>query len=357
MNKVEEVLEKFGLSLQIFKTALAAAVSWFIASNLLKTDFPYFATLAAILTDQVTVADSLEKATQRIIGIVFGVMISMFIGHWLSMGALSIFLVILTGMVIANSFHMNPQIISQVAVSSFLVLAFGNTHGYVGGRIYETVMGSAIAVIINAMIIPRNAIPYIEKDIISLSELSSATLKNLVKLIEDNKKYQMEMFLEVRALVDKMEKTFQASRLAEQSLKYTPFLKKTKARLNDLSKAIIRFEHITVQIRGIRRGLDDLYSDNEFIKEYTDIENLQDTITATAECINQFGKIIVNPSEENMESFNQKIRNAGSAQTNCLSEIHNIKSLMVLRDIGGILTDLNRIIKETQLEFITLSKN
>lgn len=145
MNRILRILSKLGLTLQIIKTAFAAALSWFIASSLLHSPYPYFAAVAAIITVQVTVADSVNKASQRIIGIIGGVLISMLLGHWFEIGAISIFFIILIGMGIAKAFRMNPQIISQVAISSLLVLAFGQTKaGYAYERIIETILGSGI---------------------------------------------------------------------------------------------------------------------------------------------------------------------------------------------------------------------
>ena len=153
------LLNKLGLTLQIVKTAFAAAASWLVATSLLHSEYPYFAAVAAIITVQVTVADSVDKATQRIIGIIGGVLLSMLLGHWFQIGAISIFFIILIGMGIAKALRMNQQIISQVAISSLLVLAFGQTkEGYGYERIIETILGSAIAVLINALIVPR--MPY-----------------------------------------------------------------------------------------------------------------------------------------------------------------------------------------------------
>ncbi|PIQ19678.1 MAG: FUSC family protein, partial [Cytophagales bacterium CG18_big_fil_WC_8_21_14_2_50_42_9] len=187
MNRIIAILDQIGLTLQIVKTAFAAALSWVVATSLLHSEYPYFAAVAAILTVQVTVADSVDKATQRIIGIMGGVLLSMLLGHWFRISAVSIFFIILIGMALAKALRMNPQIISQVAISSLLVLAFGQAReGYGYERIIETILGSAIAVVINALIVPRNAIPDVEKSILSYSSLAATTLKSLTALLDDN---------------------------------------------------------------------------------------------------------------------------------------------------------------------------
>ncbi|GAB3531285.1 hypothetical protein GCM10027443_13240 [Pontibacter brevis] len=346
MNKVFDILARYGLTLQIVKTALAAALSWFVATNLLQADYPFFAALAAILTVQVTVADSIDKATQRFIGIVGGVILSMLMGHWFKVGAVSIFFVILLGMGISKALRMNPQIISQVAISSFLVLAFGQTEeGYAFARIIETILGSAIAVLINALIVPQNAIPDVERSIIAFSRLSANTLTSLTILLDNNRKTGRS---EVDALIKEGNKCHETLRLAEQSLRYNLFLAHERTRLSRLAVSISKLEHIVVQIRGIRRGLADLKQNDVFRQEYTNMQQLKSAMDATAACIAVFGETIIASSDQNLFLLRDSIAKARAEQALCLQDFRRISSLETLRDVGSILTDLNRIVAETE---------
>jgi len=355
LNKFFAFLARLGLTLQIFKTALAAAISWFVATNLLNAEHPFFASLAAILTVQVTVADSVEKATQRIIGIIGGVMLSMLIGHWFAIGASSIFFVILIGMGISKALRMNPQIISQVAVSSFLVLAFGQSEeGYAFDRIIETIIGSGIAVLINAVIVPQNAIPDVEKGILSLSKRSALTLRSLHVILENTGSRRKTGRSEVDALIQETDKCHQTLKLAELSLKYNLFLTPKRTRLSRLAVSISKLEHITVQIRGIRRGLADLQLDETFQQEYKNFPQLKKAMDATAHCIEVFGETMIDVSEDNLYRLSQAIEVARAEQALSLREMRHIHSLETLRDVGSILTDLSRIVAETERQ--TLSR-
>ncbi|WP_186445614.1 FUSC family protein [Paenibacillus cremeus] len=334
-----------GLSLQILKTALASAIAWWLAVQFLHDEYPYFAPLAAILTVQVTVADSLERALQRIIGIVFGVAISLIIGHWINIGALSIFLVILIGMVISNSFGLNYQITSQVAVSSLLVLAFGHNQGYAFGRIIETIVGCAVAVGINALMVPPNAIPKAESALQNLSKLSAETLKKITVMFETaNDQIHNDI---IEQLINETEKSLQALRLAKLSQKYSPFLAKFGSRLEMLTIGMEQLEKITVQIRGIRRSLNDLHAFGDFRRKEIKI---CEAMERTSECISQFGDCLVQFSAENNEILRNKIQQAQLFQLSCLNELALINSPIVLREIGAVLTDLNRILQEVSLE-------
>lgn len=347
MPNTVDLFARIGLTLQIVKTALAAAVSWLVATTVLGAEFPYFATLAAILTVQVTVADSVEKATQRIIGIIGGVAVSLLIGHWLSVSSFSIFLVIIIGMGISKALRMNPQIVSQVAVSSFLVLAFGlQEEDYALERVLETLMGSVVAVLINALIVPQNAIPGVEKSMLALGKQGTETLLFLSKQLRQTDKGQLVGRQETDALIAAAEETIKALQLAEQSLKYNPFLAHKRTRLSRLAVGVKRLEHITTQIRGIRRGIADLNSAHIFETDLQDTQALQQAMEATANCILLFSRTMVEQQGVHRPTLLASIKEAKRLQNQCLETMRSIDSNRTLRDIGSILTDLSRILAE-----------
>lgn len=348
MRRIIAFLNRIGLTLQIFKTSLAAALSWFVATSLLHSEYPYFAAVAAIITVQVTVADSVDKASQRIIGIIGGVLLSMLFGLWFKVGAISIFFVILVAMGVAKGLRMNQQIISQVAISSLLVLAFGQTkEGYAYERIIETVIGSGLAVVINALIIPQNAVPDVERSIVAFSKLGAATLTNFTALLDNPGTVKKTGRSEVDLLIKESEKCQDALELAEQSLKYNPLLTNQRERLNQLTGYIIQLQRITIQIRGIRRGLIDIQDDRDYQQEQTYIQQLKQAIETTASCIAAYGQLAVNASVKNQNTLQLAIQAAQVEQAHCLNHLSNITSLATIRDLGSILTDLDRIVVET----------
>ena len=357
MNRFIAILDRVGLTLQIIKTAFAAAASWLVATNLLHAEYPFFAAVAAIITVQVTVADSVDKATQRIIGIIGGVLLSMLLGHWFRVGALSIFFIIVIGMGIAKALRMNPQIISQVAISSLLVLAFGQTsEGYAYERIIETILGSAMAVLINALIIPRNAVPEVERSMITFSDLAAATLISLTALLEEPGTSRKTGRSEVDALIKEAQECRKALDLAAQSLKYNPLLTPKRARLKELKAGIRQLEMITIQIRGIRRSLADLHANGDFKLDQAFCEQLKLAMAATARGIAAYGHTVMDATGENLSQLQAAIEQARAAQDHCLNNLYRITSLATLRDMGSILTDMNRIVSETQGQNTAMGK-
>ncbi|WP_114782417.1 FUSC family protein [Botryobacter ruber] len=348
MKRIIQFVEKSGLNLQILKTAFAAALSWFVASSLLHSEYPYFAAVAAIITVQVTVADSVDKATQRIVGIIGGVLLSMLLGHWFKVTAVSIFVIILIGMAIAKLLRMNQQIISQVAISSLLVLAFGQTReGYAYERIIETILGSAIAVLINALIVPQNAVPEVERSMLRYCQLAGTTLSSLTALLNNIGSNGKTGRSEVDALIREASAARKALELAEQSLKYNPLLTHQRTRLGQLTESMHQLESITIQIRGIRRSLADLQQAEQAAIDATFALQLQQAMKSTAGCIAAYGQATVSGAAADHQVLYDAMQQAQQDQEICLHNLHNIRSLATLRDIGSILTDLGRIVSET----------
>ncbi|WP_062240046.1 FUSC family protein [Fictibacillus sp. FJAT-27399] len=345
MRKGLEVFLRLGLTLQVLKTAIAAALGWMVSSHLSQNDYPFFAPLAAVLTMQVTIAGSMEKAIYRVCGVIGGVIISMLIGHWLKLNAGSILLVVLVGMAVTTAFRMPAQVVSQVSVSSILVLAFGQ--GYALSRIVETIIGSAIAVLTNALLVPPNTIPAAEELLLKLSNKASITLKDLVLLWDRTLSHRREIQQEVKELTEQNEKGIEAVVLASQNLRFTPFFTKRRIRLEHLETGMKHLNHITLQIRGIARGIRDLSTNLDDHAASEEITQLNLAIEHTSDCIAHYGMTVIDPSAENLLKLISSVKEAQEIQSHCLFILKRYESLTILRDVGAILTDLNRILKET----------
>jgi uncharacterized membrane protein YgaE (UPF0421/DUF939 family) len=337
-------LVKVGLTLQIFKTALAAGISWKIALLLQDSTYPIFAPLTAILTTQFTIADSMEKGLYRILGVIIGVSVGGFIGYYFSINTISIILVILLGMAISTAFRLNPQIISQVGVSALLVLDYGHNDGYVIARIGETIIGSFVAVIINIFSRPPESISAIQHLIMQSSKNLAEVLQGLVATSPKDQNLDKGL-ANARKLVQQAEKDYENLKMAIQNFRYTPFKRQERQTMNELSLVMNRVEHMTLQVRGIARSLLDLNIITEAPFQFPQV------LQSTAACIEIFGESIANPSTELTAYLKQAIKETRGIQCRYFLEIQKVASLSSVPEIGGIFSDLGRILDEIENDF------
>lgn len=154
--RAAHLLESLGLSTLIVKTALAASLSWALASWLVG-ERPYFAPLAAILSIQATVAASLSRGVQRSLGVVLGILLATAAAHWVGANPFSVGALVLVGTALASRMHLGPYATPQVAVTALLVLTLGgHTPAYAVARAADTVIGAGLAVLLNATLAPAD---------------------------------------------------------------------------------------------------------------------------------------------------------------------------------------------------------
>ncbi|MCM3004491.1 FUSC family protein [Priestia koreensis] len=175
-------LSKMGITLQVFKTALAAGIAWWVSKLVFPDLFPFLAPLAAVLITNTTIQNSIQKALFRMAGVIGGVTISVAIAHILPISGFTVFISILVGMAVSTALNIHKEIVSQIGVTATMVLAFMSSSGYGYGRIVETAIGAFIGVAINLLIVPSSSFSaYIKGLQTELSEAKQlASPKNIL---------------------------------------------------------------------------------------------------------------------------------------------------------------------------------
>lgn len=234
----------------IWKAGIAAAIAWEVA-KWTGSLYPFFAPLAAILCVQVTVEDSVMKGYQRVAGIIIGVIIAYFFVKYAGVHSWSIGLMIIMGLGIATLLKMPASAVSQAGVSALLVLTVGtgaDDFSYGIHRILETIIGAAIAVIINMLILPPD---FTEQAITSVSKAA----KELCVRFEEVSKWLANddmaengnaLLLSTRSLLQVVREVQTDINLARKAIKYSPLLKKRCTRLALLKEQMQSLEEAYV---------------------------------------------------------------------------------------------------------------
>ena len=140
--------------LRTTKTTLAAVLSFVVAERLGTSTQPVLASLTALLVVQLTMYQTLAQGMQRVVSVAAGVLVAVgvasFVGlTWWSLGA-----VVAASLLIGRVLRLGPQLL-EVPISAMLVLALGRAAEDAAlGRVYETLIGAAIAVLVNLVIAP-----------------------------------------------------------------------------------------------------------------------------------------------------------------------------------------------------------
>jgi hypothetical protein len=141
--------------LRTAKTTLAAVLAYVLADLLDTSPQPVIASLTALLVVQLTVYETVAQGLRRIFSVLVGVLLAVGIAGvvgltWWSLGA-----VVAVSLVVGMLMRLGPQL-PEVPISAMLVLAVGGAgaEGVALGRVYETLIGAAVGVVVNFAIAP-----------------------------------------------------------------------------------------------------------------------------------------------------------------------------------------------------------
>jgi uncharacterized membrane protein YccC len=141
--------------LRTAKAALAAVLAYVAADLLNTSDAPILAPLTALLVVQLTVYETVAQGIQRILSVLAGVLIAVAIAAFVGLSWWSLGAVVAVSLVLGQFLRLGPHTI-EVAISAMLVLAVGGAgaEGAAVGRVYETLLGAVVGVVVNFAIAP-----------------------------------------------------------------------------------------------------------------------------------------------------------------------------------------------------------
>lgn len=138
-------------SIPIAQTAVAAGVSWWLATDLLHHVSPLFAPISAIIALGLNAGYRTHRAVEMVLGVSLGVVVGDALIDAIGTGALQMGLAVLLAMSAAVLLGGGALVASQAAISSVLVAALlPSSHGLPPTRLIDTLLGGAVGLAVLA---------------------------------------------------------------------------------------------------------------------------------------------------------------------------------------------------------------
>jgi uncharacterized membrane protein YgaE (UPF0421/DUF939 family) len=138
--------------------AVAAALAWLVAAQLLHHPRPFFAPVAAIIVLDVSEARRLLRAVQLVLGVALGIAIGDALIYEIGTGAWQVGLVVFLATMLAVFLTGNPTFVAQASASAVLIATLNPPRG--GGiyltRFVDALIGGGIAVVVTALLLPAD---------------------------------------------------------------------------------------------------------------------------------------------------------------------------------------------------------
>lgn len=251
--------------MQTLKTSIAVAVAWIVSQWLLPGELPIFAAMAAIFVVQPSVNQSLGRALERSLGVVGGVLVALAIGVWFGQSSWIVLLTIVLCLLLAWVLKLSPGSANQLPISAMLVLTLGTaTPTYARDRIIETILGAAIALIVNALIVPPVLLGPAHDAVTRLTLEVAATFDRLATaLLRPQKNAELEsLMIQARLLRPMQTKAEQAIGQAEESLTLNPRQSQVRQLLDADIELFSHLVPLVMRALGMTRALRDHYDDS-----------------------------------------------------------------------------------------------
>jgi uncharacterized membrane protein YgaE (UPF0421/DUF939 family) len=168
-------------SWHIGQAALAAAVAWVVAKDLLGHETPFFAPIAAVVSLGTSYGQRLRRVAEVTVGVAVGVFIADLLVLWLGTGWWSIALVVALAMTAALLLDAGGLLVTQAAVQGIIVTTLLPDPDQALLRWTDALVGGAVALLAAAVVPgaplrrPREQAAVVVRKIASLLRAASET--------------------------------------------------------------------------------------------------------------------------------------------------------------------------------------
>ncbi|WP_133900910.1 FUSC family protein [Actinophytocola oryzae] len=273
------------------KTTLAAMLSYLAADTIGTSDRPVLAPLTALLVIQVTMYDTVRQSVQRVASVLAGVLVAVGVAalvglSWWSLGA-----VVAVTLILGRLMRLGPQLL-EVPISAMLVLAVGGDRDVADVRVWETLIGAAVGVLVNLMIAPPLYLRPAGEAVRDLADRIAAFSRDLADVLRKGwSRADADHWLaEVRA-TDAVERADRVLARAEEGARLNPRAGQTRREQPQLRTALTGLERCQLSLRELCRALlDRVYYVPDEAGAYTPEQRraLADLLDTAADAVSSF---------------------------------------------------------------------
>lgn len=277
------------------KSTVAAVAAYIAALPLSDNPRPVLAPLTALLVVQLTLYETVRTGFRRVASVVLGVLVATAISVLVPMTWWSLGLVVALSLVLGRLVRLGSEI-PEVPISAMLVLAVGGSNTAGEGRVFETIIGAVVGVLVGAVITPPLYVRPAGSAVQDLARRTAEVLRRVA--VEVRHEYtvgQVDSWLAAaRGLGRDILRADRALDTAETSMRYNPRSLLVPHAASGLRSGLDALERATVSLRGVCRSLADLVHGQGEERVYApDVrEALSDLLADVAEAVEAYGSLV-----------------------------------------------------------------
>jgi uncharacterized membrane protein YgaE (UPF0421/DUF939 family) len=249
----------------VAKTSLAAVLAWLVSTAVMDQPLPIFAAIAALLVVQPSVNQSISRGIERSIGVILGVLLASVVAQLFGSSSWIVLGIIVASLLLGWVLRLSPGSANQIPISGMLMLSIGaGTPGYALDRVIETIIGAAVAMLVNVAIAPPVLLMPAHIAVGQLLRECAATLEHLSRSLREPQDAASltELLVHARSLRALEASASSAIVTAAESLTLNPRRGSQGKVLERETELLNRGRVLARRILGMSRALRDHYDAN-----------------------------------------------------------------------------------------------
>ena len=330
-ERVEELRANW---LSVVLAALAAAVAWLIARELLGHKQAFFAPVAAILTLGLTAGQRGRRALEVGVGVALGIAIADLLVIAIGTGAWQLAVVVALAMVAAVLVGGGVLLVNQAAISAVLVVTLQAAAGGVSGaRFVDALIGSAVALIANALV-PIDPLRIVRREAEPLLRELAATLEQVAVALEAHDLDEANAALRrARALDERTERLSQALDIGHETTVWAPTRRRARVQLEPYAVALTSIDQAVRNTRVLARRALSAIEQGDRVPEAA--------FAAVRELASAVGELTLDLADEARASeLEAELLRASAHATAALDVTGNLSANMITGQVRAIAADL-----------------
>src|ERR1700712_576413 len=162
------------------RIAVAAMIAYLVSLPLTKEEAPVLAPLAALLVMQATVHQSIISGARRVGSVAVGVIVAAFLSSLIGLTWWSIGIAVFAALLLGSLLRLGEWG-TEVPVTALLLLAVTSQRAFATDRVYQTLIGAAVGVLVNLVLVPPIYVQSAGDALVSLGRSSAKSLADVAR--------------------------------------------------------------------------------------------------------------------------------------------------------------------------------
>jgi uncharacterized membrane protein YgaE (UPF0421/DUF939 family) len=319
----------------ILQAGVAAGLAWVIATDVFGHKQPFFAPVAAIITLGLTISQRGRRAVELSIGVAVGIAVGDLLVYWIGVGPAQLALVVMLAIAIAIFLGSGQMMANQAAVSAALVATLQPpTQGITFARFLDALVGGAMALLVNAVVLPADPIATIRSAARPVLDELAATLDDIATaIVERDRKLAEAALIRARGMDDAGESLTSAVATGRETTLFAPPRRRFRARVEDYAEAAMRIDLAVRNVRVLARGTIRAIRLDENVPP-----EVAEAIRYLADAVRGFVEAFEHP--ERVAAVHEPALRAAATATQVLENTGNLSVSVIVGQVRSTATDL-----------------